>query len=250
MAGLPDYLIIGGQRCGTTSLYAYLIEHPAVRPAAVKEVHYFDLFYRRGLEWYREQFPAPAAGTVTGEASPYYSIHPHAPRRIAATLPHAKIIVLVRNPVDRAYSHYLHEVGMACETLPFVEALEREEQRLRGELERMQADEHYASFNHQHYSYLLRGRYIEQLRAWAPVVPRGHLLLIQSEEFFAEPAHVLARVFGFLGVEDRPSPAYAPWNETVAEPMEPGVRARLQQYFAPFNRQLYELLGADLGWDR
>ena len=112
---LPDFVIIGAQRCGTSSLYSYLIEHPQIAPATRKELHYFDLNYAAGDEWYRSQFPqfpdTPFDGrlTVTGEASPYYLFHPMAAERCASVVPDAKLIVMVRDPVERAYSHYHHE---------------------------------------------------------------------------------------------------------------------------------------------
>ena len=194
-------------------------------------------------------FRTRPAGGVTGEASPYYVLHPHAPKRIAATAPGVKLILLIRHPVDRAYSHYHHEVAMDCEPLPFVDALEHETARLEGEVERMLADESYYSYNHQHYTYLARGRYAEQIRVWAQVVPQGNLLVIHSEEFYADPKTVLARVHAFLGVEDHTMAQYWPYNEQHPEPMDPAVRQRLLDYFAPFNTDLYGMLGADLGWN-
>src|SRR5579885_2674785 len=126
---LPDFIIIGTQRGGTTSLYAYLGQHPQIAPAVIKEVHFFDNNYERGVGWYRTQFPflieksiAKNIGQqnfITGEASPYYLFHPHVPERAAKVVPGAKLIVLLRNPIDRAYSHYYHEVELGHEKLSF-----------------------------------------------------------------------------------------------------------------------------------
>src|SRR5436309_16134274 len=108
---LPDFIVIGAQKSGTGSLYAYLNGHPDVAGARVKEVHYFDLHYHRGVDWYLDQFPDEAAARprCTGEASPYYLFHPHAPRRAFDLVPDARLIALLRDPVDRAISHYHHE---------------------------------------------------------------------------------------------------------------------------------------------
>src|SRR5215471_396843 len=145
MRVMPDFLIIGGQRCGTASLYYYLTEQHGIISAATKEVHFFDDFYTRGLDWYRAQFATVTYKYyiesvlrhpfITGEASPYYIFHPHAPRRIAQVLPHVKIIALLRNPIDRAYSQHWLEVKGKYETLPFEEAIKREPERIAGEHE-------------------------------------------------------------------------------------------------------------------
>src|SRR5687768_14227353 len=103
---LPDFLIIGAQKCVTTYLYRTLVEHPLVLPALRKEVHFFDNGYRRGLAWYRGYFPVRAGADISGEASPYYFFHPHAPRRIKECVPGVKLILLLRHPVMRAYSHF------------------------------------------------------------------------------------------------------------------------------------------------
>src|SRR5437588_2037479 len=147
---LPDFLIIGGQRCGTTSLYYYLINYPGISPACTKEVHFFDVNFEKGPGWYRAQFPtvigksyakyARKHSLITGEASPYYLFHPHAPRRISALIPKVKLIALLRNPVDRAFSQHWLEVQSGYETLSFKEAIESEQERLAGEWEKMLED--------------------------------------------------------------------------------------------------------------
>ena len=164
---IPHFLIIGAQKCGTTSLYNYLIQHPQVCAASQKNF-IFDIYFQKGLNWYYNQFPLIKLNKliITGEASPYYLFHPHAPKRIAKTLPNVKLIVLLRNPVDRAYSHYYHQVKMKTESLSFRQAIEEENKRLQPELIKMLENENYHSLPYQYYSYLARGRYIEQLQNW------------------------------------------------------------------------------------
>src|SRR5690348_6863383 len=130
---LPDFLVIGTQRGGTTSLYHYLQAHESIAPSSIKEIHFFDRKYARGLAWYRGHFPTGAEkwyaqrlrrqAFVTGEASPVYLFHPHVPARVKQALPAVKLIVLLRNPVDRAYSQYYHAVELGLETRPFEEAI-------------------------------------------------------------------------------------------------------------------------------
>ena len=102
---LPDFLIIGAQKCGTSSMFAYLNQHPQMKLPDVKEIHFFDLNYSNGLDWYTSHFPPASLShrMVTGEASPYYLFHPHVPERVRLHCPDVKLVVMLRNPVDRAY---------------------------------------------------------------------------------------------------------------------------------------------------
>ena len=146
VGALPDFFIIGAKKCGTTFLYHLLGQHPHVEAAKKKEIHYFDHHFSKGNDWYRSHFPPPTwkegRRSITGESSPYYLFHPHAARRMAGVVPRARLIVLLRNPVDRAYSHYHQEAGRGHEPLTFEEAIEAEEARLRGERDRMLEHEH------------------------------------------------------------------------------------------------------------
>ena len=170
---LPGFVILGAQKAGTTSLHEYLCEHPLASSSTVKEVHYFDLAYERGPAWYRAHFQIPRrADEIAGEASPYYLFHPLVPARVARDLPEARLIVLLRNPIERAYSHHNHERALGFEKLGFVEAIECEPERLRGEEERLAGERGYRSFAHQHHGYLARGRYADQLERWLAHVER------------------------------------------------------------------------------
>lgn len=257
---LPDFIIIGAQRCGTTSLYNYLLQHPRVLPAFHKEVHYFDLHFHEGVAWYRSHFPLcehlplarklSRAAYKSGEASPYYIFHPLAPRRVATLLPRCKLIALLRNPVDRAYSHYHHQVRMGHETLTFEEAIDAERERLEGETERLMDDETYRSHSYQYYSYLTRGEYAKQLERWMEYFPREQILVLASEELFASPREVVWKVFKFLDLRSFRIRCTSNINPASYPPMSPAARARLVEYFMPHNHRLYSLLGADFGWDR
>ena len=205
---LPDFLVVGTQRGGTTSLYRYLCDHPAVVPAVLeKGVHYFDTRPGRSAAWYRSRFPTSWARTraarrsgapsVTGEASPYYLFHPAAPTRARAIVPDARIIVLLRDPMTRAYSHHRHERMRGFERLPFDEAVRREAARLDFDAADIDGDPA-ASFRHRHFSYVARGRYFEQLERWFAAFPANRIHVIVSEQFFAEPERVFLDVQRFL----------------------------------------------------
>ena len=263
---LPDFLIIGTQRGGTTSLYNYLIARPGVGPAMVKELHFFDKNFNKGLLWYRAHFPSSIQkysyqfthkqSFVTGEASAYYLFHPHVPKRVAKLLPHVKLIAMLRNPVDRAYSQYNFEVDLGRETLPFEDAIEREEERISKEKEKMLADESYVSFDYSRYSYLSRGIYADQLQTWMSLFPKKQFLMLKSEDFYADPVNALEQTSKFLNLpklethEKQRKYRQHNYNTTPYPKMNPDTRKRLIEYFEPHNERLYDLLGVNLDWNR
>ncbi len=247
---LPSFLILGAQKAGTTSLHEYLCEHPMVSSSTVKEVHYFDLAYGRGPAWYRAHFHVPARpGEIAGESTPYYLFHPLVPERVARDLPDARLIVILRNPIERAYSHHNHERALGFEQLGFEQAIAREQLRLSGEEERILGDPGYRSFAHQHHSYLARGRYAEQLERWLEQIERDRLLVLSAEELFEDPRAVVATAQRFLGLEPLPPGDLSARNARTNAPIGDDSRQRLRAEFEFSNGRLYELLGRDFGWD-
>ncbi len=250
---LPSFLVIGGQRCGTSNLYELLSRHPLIGAALFKEVHYFDIKYDRGESWYAAHFPkicdgedSKASPRITGEATPYYMFHPHVHQRVARHLPDVKLIAILRNPVMRAYSHYQMEVRDGCEKLPFEEAIEREDERVAPDLERLTEDEDYYGFNHQHFTYISRGHYAEQLERWLTAFPRDRFLVLKSEDFFAEPDETLQRVFRFLGVPQCKFPDLTPNQKYPKYPkITDATRRKLEDYFASHNERLHQLFGLE-----
>lgn len=243
----PDFLIVGAQRCGTTSLFKTLMQHPDVAaPFLRKGIHYFDKSYERGLNWYRGHFPLSASSRlrrrgrqpITGESSPYYMFHPLAPARIAADLPEVRVLVLLRDPVERAYSAHAHELARGFETLPFEQALEAEPDRVRGERARMLAEPGYASDHWQHHAYVTRGEYVDQLLTLEAALGRQRVLVLDSGDFFAEPAPVFAQVAEFLGLASSDRIVFAQHNARTRSPLPVVVRRRLEQHFLPYDERL------------
>jgi hypothetical protein len=258
---LPSFLICGGQRCGTTSLYRALADHPVVVKAVLhKGVHYFDTDYHRGMRWYRAHFPLRATAALvesrwgvpaqTFESSPYYMYHPHAGPRIAADLPGVRLVVLVRDPVERAYSQHAHELARGFETEPdFERALDLEPSRVDGELDRMLADPGYYSFSHQHHAYRARGEYATHLRRLADLVGRDRLHVIEAERFFAKPEESYDGVLDFLGLPRLGYPAFEQHNARPrAETMPARVAAELREHFREYDQQLCAFLGREVSW--
>lgn len=248
LCALPSFVVIGAQKAGTTSLFRYLAGHPAVIPPRLKEIHFFDLHWARGLPWYRAHFPLTIFGgaPLTGEASPYYLFHPRVPERMARVLPDARILVLLRNPVDRAISHYHWEVRYGNERLSFRDAIEREERFLQRETDRLCEEDGYNSFLHQHGSYLARGRYAEQLQRWLHHFRRDQILVLKAEDFFRRTREVMVTVRAFLELPEGGPEAYPIHGRGRSSGGRNVDRKELTRYFRPHNEALEGLLGMNL----
>jgi hypothetical protein len=223
-----------------------------------QEVHYFDVGYHQGLGWYRSRFPlqawarlsAQAAGMnpVAFESSPYYMFHPLAAERIARDLPGVKLLVLIRDPVERAYSAHAHETFLGFETEAFERALELEGERLDGEAERIVTIPGYASVSHQHHAYRTRGRYAEQLERLDRIFGPGRVCVVDSNAFFTKPEPVYDTVLEFLGLPHRGYPVFKPHNSRDRAPMPATVRAALEEYYRPHDERLAAWLGHEPSW--
>jgi hypothetical protein len=256
---LPGFLIVGAQRGGTTSMYRTLDAHPAILKAVLhKGVHYFDTGYDHSLGWYQGHFPlrarAALARRATGdvpltfESSPYYMFHPLAAERISRDLPEVKLLVLVRDPVERAYSAHAHELARGYETEPFERALELEDQRLAGEAERIVSEPGYLSHSHQHHAYLTRGLYADQLERLGQFVGRDRVHVVDSGRFFTDPEPVYDGVLEFLGLRRHGYPVFERHNARPRSPMPETLRATLNEHFGAPDERLTSWLGHPPSW--
>jgi hypothetical protein len=240
---LPDAVILGAQKCGTSSLHGYLVQHPGVIEPLRKEVHYFDLHYARGEAWYRDGEPG-----LNLDSSPYYLFHPAVPARMRALLPRAKLIVLLRDPVRRAYSHYWHERAKGREHLSFEDAVRIEPERIAEAESRLADGTLERSVEHQHHSYVARGRYAEQLERWLRLYPRSALHVVRFESLAADPLAGLNETLAFLGMPPATSVNLAPRNTRRYPPMAAATAEQLRDYYEPHNRRLEALLDQSPGW--
>ncbi len=258
---LPGFLIVGAQRSGTTSMYRALSQHEAVLKAVLhKGIHYFDTDYQRGMAWYQGHFPLRArarrvqrsAGIepVTFESSPYYMFHPLAAQRIASDLPGVRLLVLLRDPVERAYSAHAHELARGYETEPFERALDLEASRLQGEAERLAADPAYISHSHQHHAYRTRGQYIEQIERLERYFGRERIHVVDSAAFWSDPEPSFKEVLRFLGLPPSTRIAFDRHNARPRAPMPETVRKELREHFRPYDERLAKWLGSELSWQR
>lgn len=252
---MPSFMIIGTQRGGTSSLYKYLQGHPDLDASIRKETEYFSRRFSEGEAWYRAHF-----GLVAGrrrrrlafEATPDYLFYPPTAERVAERLPEARFVVLLRDPVERAYSHYRHMARLGFERLSFDEALACEAERIGGDEAELDRDPAFFCRDLLRFSYAARGRYADQLERWFAVSDPSRFLVLRSEDLFEDPAAVLADVTTFLGVR--------PWRPKTfhnfsREPVDPGDRsispsaaAFLRRTLEPEVRRLEALLGRSMEW--
>jgi hypothetical protein len=253
---LPDFIIIGAARSGTTHLLGQLNAHPNVL-AGPRETHFFDSHrYTYGLSWYRLRFPgnkarreAYALGlhpVLTGESSPSYLSHPNAPARVARGVPEARLLVLLRDPAARAASHWAWCLRQCGETRSFREAVEAEigppgdTTGLRIPREKRPNDP----------LVVRRGIYQPQLERWRTHFPSDQLMVIQSERWFRDPAGVMAEVCDFLGLPRLERlPRVMRNRNKPHEPYDEEVLARLREFYRPYNEELADYLDMDLDWD-
>nr|WP_285757934.1 sulfotransferase domain-containing protein [Nocardiopsis ansamitocini] len=251
---LPDFLIVGTQRGGTTSLFKALVQHPLVEgPTFRKGVHYFDVNHHRGPAFYRGHFPTRKSAlppVQVCESSPYYMFHPLAPERIARELPDTKILVALRDPVERAYSAYVHERARGFETETFERALELEPERLAGVEERLAADPCAYSHSHQHHAYLSRGQYVDQLERLEKHVGRDRIHVVESESFFRQPEENFEVIAGFLDLPQHSGIRFERHNARPRSSMDPALRDRLRAHFTPYDERLAQWWGRMPGWRR
>lgn len=253
---LPDFIIIGAMKSGTSSLYAYLSQHPQLLPSFAKEVHYFDGGldpgidnFERGQAWYRAHFPRKKNTTPhkkTFEVSPLYIFNPLVPSRMFNLLPEVKMIVVLRNPTERAISHYFHEKRRNVEPLPILEALQEEERRLKPVIE----SKDYKNNIFIHHSYKSRGLYKDQIERYLKFFSRSQMLVLCSEQFFAEPSHTLRQVFDFVGVDTGFMPKDLKSHNAARNrsAVDSEIHEYLNAYFRPHNQALYDMVGEDYGW--
>jgi len=245
---LPNFIIIGAQKGGTSSLYKNLIRHPSVKASFHKEPHFYDFNYFEGISWYKAFFPRETEmnNKLTGEATPYYLFHPKAPKRVKETQPDVKLLVMLRNPVNRAYSHYNKDSLRGKDPLSFIDAVHAEDQRF--EEEKKQYEDPYKCINHWKRSYLSRGKYAEQLERWFKFFPRKQFLIIQSEQYYSNASKIYSDVLNFLDLPEWDPKFISKHNIGKYDKMNEDTKKELTEYFEPYNQKLYSLLGVAYDW--
>lgn len=256
---LPNFLIIGAPRGGTSSLFFYLNHHSSIFPCKIKEPNFFAMYYDRGINWYRTFFPTVLKKRqfektnktkfVTGEASTQYYWHPQVPKRVKETVPNVKLIMLLRNPVDRSYSQYKMEVRHGNEKLSFEEAIAKEKERIEGEYDKMLYNELYFSEKYTMHAYISKSLYFNFIKQWFDYFPKENFLFVKSEDFYQNTKHIMKEIFQFLDVP------LIPFNESkilrkgIYENIDSKTRENLKQYFKPYNEKLFSLINQNFEWN-
>lgn len=244
----PDYLIVGAQKAGTTTMFNMLSRHPAVANPLNKEMHYFDRRDIRSSWEYRRHFPI-SSQKITGEATPSYLFYPGVAEQVRQELPDTKIVVVLRNPVDRAYSHYCMRQTRGKELLSFEDAIDAEQERLSEALESFQhqPDAHGAELLA--HSYVARGLYATQLTDWYRQFPTERVFVMCYERFINDLDKEFGSLCHFLGIAREIGVEQIHLNSGRYPPMQEGTRRQLSEYFREPNRKLYNLIGDDFDWD-
>lgn len=233
-------MIIGAQKGGTTSLYNYLIKHPQIEPASQKEIHFFDWNYDKGIDWYRKQFPSLKLNNnyvITGEATPNYLFQQDVPRRVFEHMPEVKLIILLRNPVDRAFSHYQMALRAKAKML-----------------QRNGMDKHFLTFeeafNRNIKEIFSRSQYVDQLKNWRKYFPKEQILIIESSDLLGKTEETVENVIRFIGLQPLNLKSYKRYHTGLyTVKMQPETREKLVSFYRPYNKELYNYLGQSFDWD-
>jgi len=239
---LPDYLVVGECKCGTSSIYNYLTKHPQILETygngiddylGTKELRFFDRYYDKGLDWYKSKFPDTTSDQITGECASIYFGRMISMYRIKKDLPHAKIIVLLRNPIDRLYSHFHHM-----------------QKWIPNWKNKYDSFDSFLNSAREEDNYLIeKGIYINALSRWYDAFGE-QLLIVESETLFNESQEACDGIFEWLGVKPFKLDKFSKLNSSSVSSMKPETRRMLQEFYAPYNQEVYRLLGyKTASWD-
>jgi len=247
---LPDFIIAGTVRSGTTSLYYNICEHPSVLSADYDEIGFFDRNYHLGVNWYRSMFPTQkhmkeiktkTGNSITGEDTPFYFWRKDSAKRIFNLLPNCKIIIILRNPIDRAYSNYQLGKRTGWENLSFEETIEIEKKQLKNGLIPSQFDDLR--------SYLIKSIYSYQIKYWLDIFPKNQLKIISTEELSKNVKNTMSDLFKFLEISDYEIIKGQEKKSEIYPEMIQDTRNELKSVFKDYNEELFKLINKRFEWN-
>lgn len=243
----PNFIILGAMKAGTTSLYEYICQHPQALHCAQKEVHFFVHHWDLGLDWYLSHFPPVPQDKyyITGEASPGYFCNT-VQSKVKETFPNLKPIVILRNPVDRAISHYYHNVKYGLEMRPFEEAIARELEVMNNLADPALIGET-ANWSKEQ-GYLFTGLYVYFLQKWMSVFPKERFLIIKSEDLYLHPQPIMEQTFEFLELPYYQNIDYINYLQGSYSKIDEVWYQTIANFFATYNQKLEELLDMPFQW--
>jgi len=253
---LPDFIIIGTVRSGTTSLYYNICQHQCVLTAAYDELGFFDSNYHLGLNWYRSLFPTlfskwvvkqKTQFAITGEDTPFYIWNPLVAKRILKILPNIKLIVLFRNPVDRAYSNYHLAVREGSENLSFEDAIQVELKNLDKINDDIKQDVNKYAIAR---SYIAKGFYANQLKIWLELFTSEQLIIVSTEDLESNPQETLDNIYDFLKIPKNHK--LIPEKQKIASypKIKDETRKFLIDLYKKSNAELFTMIGQKFDWDK
>lgn len=247
----PSFLIIGSQKAGTTSMHYYLNQNSYIESPVIKETHFFNMHYDRKMHYYRSIFPLKKKNIQTFESTPDYLDHPLAPELCYKHLPDVKIIVLLREPVSRAFSHFnfIKRRREEENKLTFEEALEREEERVQKAFDIMPKDRYHSGRIFSDYAYKRKGEYAKHLKNWLKFYPKHHFYFINFKDFIINPANILEGVCNFLDIPYEHITTVRHQNKTIYNnPIKDDTKQMLSNYYLLHNEELFKLIGQKYDW--
>ena len=263
LRSLPDFIIIGVGRAGTTALYSYLIQHPSIVAAStdnnesVADLHFFEYMISNNIQWYKSHFPILFSKSknqknsfITGEYTSTYIYHPDVPKRIFNLLPKIKLIVILRNPIDKAYSTYQQQFRFGEYTTSF-------EDTVNAEFRRINLNKDFPELNSNNYDFenfvaqniIRHGIYADYLETWLKIFDRKQILILNSEDLKNSTKETLHRVFHFLIVSNYDIANTSQVNVGKYPPINKITRKKLIEFFKPHNQRLNKLLDTEFDWD-
>ena len=256
---LPNFIIIGSNKSGTWATHKYLLQHPDIGYSA-RNIHFFEYAYSDKTSWYKSHFPTKLYKSfaksihkrkcLIGEQTSTYLDHPLVPQRVKDVIPDVKLIVSLRNPVDRAYSNYYLYVRLGIEKRTFEDAIFSEMRRIEIIKENDSFQTKNPNFsNYREFNYLRHGNYADKLENWLKFFPREQFCITQNKDLSKNPQQVLDKIFEFLNLSSFELKQEERWNVGKYEKMKESTRKTLIDYFKPYNERLYKLLGQNFGWD-
>ena len=255
---LPDFIIIGAGRAGTTALYTYLIQHPSIitastdNDAPVADLHFFEYMISDKISWYKSHFPRKSKNSfVTGEFTSTYMYHKKVPERIFNLIPKIKLIVILRNPVDKAYSTYNQQSHFNEVTSSFEETIKAEFARIDLIKNHIEYTNNNPNFdNYVEYNIIRHGIYFNYLEKWFKIFPKKQIFVVDSNELENVPQQTLNKVFEFLNLSPHEIPNLAKVNIGKYSPMTESTRQSLIEFYKPHNAKLNNLLGTNFDWNK
>ena len=260
---LPDFIIIGAGRAGTTALYSYLIQHPLIAAAltdnneSVADLHFFEYMISNNIQWYKSHFPILFSKSnkhknsfITGEYTSTYMYHPDVPKRIFNLLPKIKLIVILRNPIDKAYSTYQQQFRFGEYTTSF-------EDTINAEFRRIDLNKDFPELNSNNYDFenfvtqniIRHGVYADYLETWLKIFDRKQILILNSDDLKKSTKETLRRVFNFLNVSNYDIKDTSQVNVGKYPTINKITRKKLIEFFKPHNQRLNKLLDTEFNWN-